>query len=105
MSLSNGNADLAVIGLSRYFEHVLGASEAGAAKPDARIFELLLQRAGLEPAQVAYVGDDPHADVAGARAVGMQAVWVDRFGRPWPEEVEPPAHRVGNLSELVALLA
>jgi 2-haloalkanoic acid dehalogenase type II len=105
MSLSNGNADLAVIGLSHFFEHAVGAREAGAAKPDARIFELLLQRAGLEPAQVAYVGDDPHADVAGARAVGMQAVWVDRFGRPWPEEVEPPAYRVGNLSELVALLA
>jgi putative hydrolase of the HAD superfamily len=105
MSLSNGNADLAVIGLSSYFEHALGAREAGAAKPDARIFDLMLERAGLEPPQVAYVGDDPHADVAGARAVGMRAVWIDRFGRPWPEELEPPAYRVGDLSELVALLA
>ena len=105
MSLSNGNADLDVIGLSSYFEQVIGAREAGVAKPDARIFELLLERAGLEPSQVAYVGDDPHADVAGARAVGMHAVWIDRFGRPWPEGIEPPAHRVGNLAELVALLA
>ncbi len=105
MSLSNGNADLAVIGLSSYFEQAVGAREAGAAKPDARIFELMLQRAGLEPAQVAYVGDDPYADVAGARAVGMRAVWIDRFGRPWPEEVEPPAYHVADLSELVVLLA
>jgi len=104
MSLSNGNADLAVIGLSPFFEHTIGAREAGAAKPDARIFEVLLQRAGLEPAQVVYVGDDPHADVTGARAAGMHAVWMDRFGRPWPADLEPPAQRVRDLMELVVLL-
>lgn len=104
MALSNGNADLAVIGLSSFFEHAIVAREAGAAKPDARIFEVLLQRAGLGPAQVVYVGDDPHADVAGARSAGMPAVWIDRFGRPWPEDIEPPAHRVRDLAELVTLL-
>jgi len=105
MSLSNGNADLSAIGLSPFFEHAIGAREAGAAKPDPRIFEVLLQRAGLEPAQVVYVGDDPHADVAGATAAGMHAVWIDRFGRPWPPDLEPPAHRVSDLAELVALLS
>jgi len=104
MALSNGNADLAVIGLSSFFEHAIGAREAGAAKPDARIFEVLLQRAGLGPAQVVYVGDDPHADVDGARAAGMCAVWIDRFDRPWPDDLEPPAHRVRDLAELVTLL-
>ncbi len=104
MALSNGNADLAVIGLSSFFEHAIGAREAGAAKPDARIFEVLLQRAGLGPAQVVYVGDDPHADVDGARAAGMCAVWIDRFDRPWPDDIEPPAHRVRDLAELVTLL-
>jgi len=104
MALSNGNADLAVIGLSSFFEHAIGAREAGAAKPDARIFEVLLERARLEPSQVVYVGDDPLADVEGARSVGMHAVWIDRFGRPWPEEVAPPAHRVRDLGQLVELL-
>jgi len=104
MSLSNGNADLQVIGLAPFFEHAVGAREAGAAKPDPRIFEVLLQRAGLEPAQVVYAGDDPYADVEGARAVGMRAVWVDRFGRPWPEQLAPPEHRVRDLAELVVLL-
>lgn len=105
MALTNGNADLAVIGLARYFEHALGAREAGAAKPDARIFEALLERARLEPSQVVYVGDDPHADVAGARSVGMHAVWMDRFGRQWPEDIAPPDHRVGDLGQLAELLA
>ena len=104
MTLSNGNADLAVIGLSSFFEHAIGAREAGAAKPDARIFEVLLERAGLAPSPVGQVGDDPHADVAGARSVGMHTVWMDRFGRPWPEGIAPPAHRVRDLGQLAELL-
>jgi putative hydrolase of the HAD superfamily len=104
MSLSNGNADLGVIGLAQFFEHSVAAREAGAAKPDRRIFEALLDRAGLEPGQVAYVGDDPHADVEGARGAGLHAVWMDRFGRAWPDGLAPPACRVRNLEELAALL-
>jgi len=104
MSLSNGNADLAVIGLGHFFEHSLGAREAGAAKPDRRIFEALLERAGLAPAEMLYVGDDPEADVEGARRAGLQAVWIDRFGREWPGHLEPPAHRVRDLDELVRSL-
>jgi len=105
MSLSNGNADLQRIGLAGYFEHSIGAREAGAAKPDAQIFELLLSRAGLEPRQVVYVGDDPWADVEGARNAGLQAVWLDRFGHRWPDELPPPSHRIGDLAALVELLA
>jgi putative hydrolase of the HAD superfamily len=104
MSLSNGNADLGAIGLAPFFEHSLGAREAGAAKPERRIFEQLLQRAGLAAAEVVYVGDDPHADVEGARRAGLHAVWIDRFGRPWPAALEPPARRVRDLMELADLL-
>jgi len=104
MTLTNGNADLAVIGLSGFFEHSLGAREAGAAKPDRRIFEILLERAGLRADEMVYVGDDPHADVEGARRAGLHAVWVDRFSRAWPDSLDPPAYRVRNLRELVDLL-
>lgn len=104
MSLSNGNADLGVIGLAQYFEHSIAAREAGAAKPDRLIFEVLLERAGLAPRQVVYAGDDPHADVEGARAAGMHAVWVDRDGRAWPAGLAPPPQRVRDLAELADLL-
>lgn len=104
-SLSNGNADLAVIGLARYFEISVAARDAGAAKPDPRIFEALLARTGLAPAQVVYVGDDPLADVEGARRAGLHAVWVDRFGRAWPEDLEPPVQVVKDLAGLADLLA
>jgi putative hydrolase of the HAD superfamily len=100
MTLSNGNADLRVIGLDGYFERALAARDAGAAKPDRRIFQTLLVGAGLEPGQVLYVGDDPHADVQGARNAGLHAAWLDRFGRSWPQEVQPPDLAVRDLGEL-----
>ncbi len=104
LSLSNGNADLGVIGLADHFEHCFGARELGNAKPDRRVFAAMLARVALQPHEVVYVGDDPRADVEGARAAGLHAIWVDRFGRPWPAEFAPPRWRVRDLAELADLL-
>lgn len=105
LALSNGNADLGLIGLAAHFEFALSAREAGAAKPDRRIFEVLLERSALAPHEVVYVGDDPRADIEGARGAGLPAVWVDRAGQTWPADIEPPLHRVAHLGELVELLS
>lgn len=104
VSMTNGNADLEAIGLKAYFEFHIAARDAGALKPDARIFRATLERLGLDAAEVLHVGDDPSADIEGARAVGMTPVWVDRIGAVWPAELEPPAHRVRDLTELAELL-
>lgn len=104
-AVSNGNADLAVIGLAGYFEHALAAREAGMLKPDPRIFALLLERAGLEPQRVLHVGDDVVADVEGARRAGVTPVWLNRHGKDWPAAGAPPPLAVRTLVELADLLA
>ena len=101
---SNGNADLAEVGIAGWFEATLAARDAGCLKPDPRIFRLLLERAGLAPDQALHVGDDPLADVEGARRAGIEAVWVNRRGEPWPEGLEPPARTVRSLAELASAL-
>jgi len=75
-AISNGNADLAAIGLAEFFERSLSARDAGCLKPDPRIFRRLIDEAGLEAARVLHVGDDPDADIAGASAVGMKTIHV-----------------------------
>lgn len=102
-AISNGNADLGVIGLSGYFEVSLAARDAGMLKPDPRIFHLLLERAGLEPRQAVHVGDEPEADVEGARQAGVVPVWVNRHGGAWPRETAPPL-AIRSLTEIAALL-
>ncbi len=51
-------------------------SDAGAAKPDPRIFRAALERLGVPAAAALYVGDHPQHDVAGARRAGLRAVDV-----------------------------
>ena len=103
-AVSNGNADLAAVGIGAWFEGTLAAREAGCLKPDPRIFLMLLERAGLAPGHALHVGDDPLADVEGARRAGIDAVWVNRRGDAWPEGLAPPARTVRSLSELVSAL-
>jgi FMN hydrolase / 5-amino-6-(5-phospho-D-ribitylamino)uracil phosphatase len=103
-AVSNGNADLRAIGLAHYFERSLAARDAGALKPDPRIFTMLLDSAGVRASEALHVGDDPEADVEGARHAGIRPVWLNRRGSRWPDGLTPPEHAVGSLAELVTLL-
>lgn len=104
-AISNGNADLAVIGLAEYFEASLTAREAGMLKPDPRIFGILLARAGLRANETAHVGDDADADVEGARRAGVIPVWLNRDAAAWPLPTPAPEHVVAGLDELPEVLA
>jgi FMN phosphatase YigB (HAD superfamily) len=57
--------------------------------------------AGVEPARVLHIGDDPLADVVGATQAGMQAVWLNRDGREWPKAFATPPRTVSTLAEII----
>jgi len=103
-TLTNGNADLAVIGMAHHFEVRLHAAALGCAKPDRRTYTALAAALTLQPAEILFVGDEPVADVAGPRMAGMQTVWVNRGAHPWPDELMPPDHVIASFDELVTLL-
>jgi putative hydrolase of the HAD superfamily len=103
-TLSNGNADLARIGLAHHFEVSLHAAALGCAKPDARAYKQLADTLALEPAEILFVGDEPHADVVGPHEAGMQTVWVCRGNQEWPASLSAADARVASLDELVSLL-
>jgi beta-phosphoglucomutase len=88
---------LADLDLRDYFEFVIISVETGLAKPDPRIFDLMVDRAGWPRQRLLYVGDHLGDDIEGARAAGLDAVLIDRMGR------HPEAHcpRIGSLLELV----
>ena len=84
-SLTNGNADLDMIGIRAHFAHHICARDTGIAKPDARIFSTAAERLGVMPAEILHVGDDPMLDVVGARDAGLRTAWINRERMPWPE--------------------
>ena len=74
--ITNGFAEVQHVklkssGIEDRFAVVLTSEEAGAKKPDARIFMEAMRRAKATPEGSLMVGDNPYTDLAGARRVGM----------------------------------
>lgn len=84
--ISNGFADLEAIGIHGHFAAVVSAHEVGVPKPDPRIYAACVERVGLSAGEIIYVGDDPANDVVGPTAAGMQAAWINRGNRAWPDQ-------------------
>jgi FMN hydrolase / 5-amino-6-(5-phospho-D-ribitylamino)uracil phosphatase len=103
-TLTNGNADLAAIGIDHHFEGRFAARDVGALKPAAAAFKHVLDQTRLHPKEILFVGDDPVADVQGARAAGMKPVWVNRSGALWSAEFGVQPDTVTTLDELDLLL-
>ncbi len=102
LAVTNGNADLELTGVARWFSAgCLSAEQLGVGKPDARVFAAACERLGVPPADVLHAGDHPEHDVAGALDFGMQAAWVHR-----DLEGDPPAGaaRVADLTALADLV-
>jgi FMN hydrolase / 5-amino-6-(5-phospho-D-ribitylamino)uracil phosphatase len=103
VAISNGNADVARVGLAAHFTASLSAHRFGVGKPDARIFHAAAAAVGVLAHEVLHVGDDPALDVLGGLDAGMQTVWVNRSEQPWSHAARPHAS-VTDLRELCVLL-
>jgi len=104
VSVTNGNAQVERTPLAGLFHLNLTSAEVGAAKPDPAIFRAAAEWAGVEPAQMLHVGDDPERDVLAARRAGLREVWVQRNGQaawPWLEH-PPPRWVIRDLEPLAA---
>jgi putative hydrolase of the HAD superfamily len=95
--VSNTSRDLAAF--VRHFaldvDAWIASGSYGKVKPSPLIFRAALELVGCEPEDALMVGDSPRDDVAGARAVGMRALLLDRAG------LHPDAgDRIESLAEL-----
>ena len=99
-ALTNGNADLARIGIDGHFRCFISARDQGHAKPDTPIFLATCERLGLEPAQVLHIGDDPLLDVMGARRAGLRSCWINRKKDSWPQGLPRPDLEFATLAGL-----
>ncbi|MEY4862153.1 MAG: Flavin mononucleotide phosphatase YigB [Pseudomonadota bacterium] len=107
IALTNGNADVQRVGLGAYFHGSVDAASMGCAKPDPRIFVRACELAGVAAHEVLHVGDDPHLDVRGAVAAGLQAAWIRRASFAHRHEVDAcgQEHPLPPFADLHALEA
>jgi putative hydrolase of the HAD superfamily len=79
--ISNSEGHLTTLldqmGLLDLFRVVADSGRVGFEKPDRRIFDWFAERLGVPLGRIVHVGDSPSADVDGAIAAGMEAIWFD----------------------------
>ena len=85
------------LGIARYFDIMLLSEAEGVAKPDAEIFRRATDNLGVSPEQTVMIGDNPEADIRGAKSYGMKAIWKRDAYWEAPEIVDAI---VDNLDEL-----
>ncbi len=72
-------------GLDPLIDALIVPEVVGAAKPDPRIFGAVLDQLGCAADEVVMIGDSWTADIEGAQAVGIRAIWLNRYGRTCPD--------------------
>jgi putative hydrolase of the HAD superfamily len=102
---------LATLGILSHLDFVVISAVEGVKKPDRRIFERTLERAGAAAGETLHVGDMFLEDVLGAGAAGLHTLLIERGERAlfpsFPESEGrdlPPGAVVQSLDEVVAAL-
>jgi FMN hydrolase / 5-amino-6-(5-phospho-D-ribitylamino)uracil phosphatase len=67
----------------------ISSGKHGKVKPSPTIFNAALQQLGVEPAAAVMIGDSPEDDVAGAEALGIRALLLDREGKYGRDDALP----------------
>jgi len=65
------------LGIGKHFDVRVFSDETRVRKPRREIFLAALDALELTPDRVVHVGDDVDADIEGAKALGMRAVWIN----------------------------
>jgi putative hydrolase of the HAD superfamily len=69
---------LQALELRDYFRSITIATQAGAAKPNSKIFAIALEKHNCSPEAAWHVGDSVKEDYEGAKAAGLRGIWLNR---------------------------
>lgn len=109
--VTNGDAGMQRAKLRRHglrddFAVVVVEGELGIGKPHPRVYHHALDALGIGPEGTIMVGDNLEWDVAGAQAVGLGGVWIDRRGGGLPAGTPVrPTRVIDTLAPLADLVA
>lgn len=89
--------------IAPYFDHIVISGDFGKGKPDASIFEFVLEKNNLQPEEAIMVGDNLMTDILGSSRVGMRNVWINRENKPHNPDITP-TYEVTSLTAFLELL-
>lgn len=87
------------LGLGSYVDYIVTSEEAGVEKPNIKIFQLILNKMGLEAKDTLFVGDSFQKDIIGAFQAGMKPVWYNKIKQAIPQD-KVMFYEISNFYEL-----
>jgi putative hydrolase of the HAD superfamily len=90
--------------LVSHFDFVAASARVGYEKPHPEIFRHALREARVRASEALHVGDHLDADVAGARAAGIQPVLIDRRERFTEADMPDGVPLIRSLPELLPIV-
>ena len=99
-------AKLERLGVLRDVDFMVSSEEINAEKPDRRLFDRCVEKAGCRADACVYVGDSLQKDVFGAENAGLRAVWFRPVadGAALPKDVACITS-LGHLPDLLASIS
>ena len=88
-------------GLGSYFHTIVISECVGFNKPDKAIFEFALKGANATVPESLMIGDSIEADIRGAQAFGIRAIFFNPLKKEKPADVE---HEIVELKQLMDIL-
>ena len=82
--------ELELLGLNDQFDGIYLSSDFGYRKPDVRFFRALMEEYCLEPSKCLMIGNDRDTDIAGAKACGMDTLYMHTNLTPSEQEEAKP---------------
>ncbi|MHA1556170.1 MAG: HAD family hydrolase [Candidatus Heimdallarchaeota archaeon] len=101
--ISNGNSYPEKCGLEKFIDLAIFSQDYNIWKPDKRLFEIAMEKAGCTTDEIVHIGDCLISDVLGAQRTGIDNFWLNRGSKPGLEVVNPE-NTIYSLTELIDIL-
>ncbi|WP_328792711.1 HAD family hydrolase [Streptomyces sp. NBC_00273] len=87
-------------GLDQLVQGWVISETVGRKKPEPEIFHAAAATVGVPLTGAWVIGDSPHADIAGANALGLRSIWVSN-GQAWAQDSYQPTHVAEDIATAI----
>ena len=89
--LTNGNANIEIIGISKFFKFNISSKDVSANKPSENHFHKAIELLGVNKGELLHIGDHKINDMYGAISYGVKTLWFNLNKEVWDlEDAEKP---------------